>query len=322
MSSKRAKLTADKARERIAKLEESIASRESKLEQLKARIARSSNPEEKLISAEQRLERRLKLEQEQVHKLKRLLHRRITSQQESGEYFNSEEIDDLHRSFEEVRQDLSKVKLKLDSTDIPRDLPGKLTSFEERMARREEADSDLFTQILSLQTTLDQERQTVRRLSRKVREQDQSLDALREAVEDSVVATVDLAERLDELEEGLSDSQAEEQATEPPREPSPEVLKKLSELADRLENNKRLWEEKWEALQENTEDANLQELLAGLERRLDTLEQTVASAAASPTGLATDPPPETEPAEWVKAVFHTDKTGGRVPAKFANGQST
>ena len=171
--SKRAKLTADKARERITSLEESVSVREGKLEQLKSRIARSSNPDEKLLAAQERLERRIELEQEQIQKLKRLLGRQPSSAgQESSEYYGEEELEDLHRSFEEVRQDLSQVKMKLESADLPRDLPSRLTSFEERISRREEVASDLYGQILNLESALDQERQTVRRLSRRIREQD------------------------------------------------------------------------------------------------------------------------------------------------------
>lgn len=229
MSSKRSKLTADTARERITSLEESIDAREQRLEQIKARIARSSTPEEKLLAAKERTERRLLLEREQVQKLRRLLGRRDSDVgHESGEFFGAEELDVLHRSFEEVREDLSQVKMRLEGTDIPRDLPGRLGGFEERLSRREEADSDLFTQILNLQTALDEERQTVRRLSRRIREQDQNLEALREAVEDSVVATVDLAERMEELEESLVEDKSTVSES-----PQSEILK--NQVMNRLE---------------------------------------------------------------------------------------
>lgn len=212
MSTKPGKLTAGKARERIASLEESVLARQHRLEQLDARLERSESHDERLLTARTRLARRLALEKEQLEKLLKLLERNSEQTEESSEFFGSEEIDDLHRSFEEVRQNLSQMQARLESSEIPRDLPGRLTSFEERMTRREEVDSELFGQLLALQTALDQERQAVRRLSRRTREQDQSLDALREAVEDSVVATVDMAERLEELEEAISES-AEARAT-------------------------------------------------------------------------------------------------------------
>lgn len=200
MASKRSKLTAGRARERISTLEESLKVRIHRLEQLDSRLERSSQPEERLISAKQRLERRIELETGQLEKLRKLL-----SGSESGSSEASDEFDDLHQSFEEVRTSVAQIQARLEVTELPRDLPLRLTSFEERIARREEADSDLFGQVLTLQTALDQERQTVRRLNRRVREQDQSIEALREAIEDSVVATVDLAERLEELEESLND---------------------------------------------------------------------------------------------------------------------
>lgn len=207
MSVKRSKITADKARERITVLEESIQVREQKLELLRVRLSRHPEPEEKLLQAEERLNKRLGLEREQLQKLKRLLARHGRSvNHESAEYYGNEEIDELHRSFEEVRQDLSLVKRRLETSDLTRDIPGRLTSFEERLSRREEADSGVFAQILTLQSAFDQERETLRKMSRRIREQEQSLEALREAVEDSVVATVDLAERLDELEESLNDN--------------------------------------------------------------------------------------------------------------------
>jgi chromosome segregation ATPase len=119
----------------------------------------------------------------------------------------------------------------------------RLNSFEERVARREEADSELFSQVLTLQTALDQERQTVRRLSRRTREQDQNLDALREAVEDSVVATVDLAQRLEELEEVMSEtSESRHSSISPSQVPHSwtaevEVLRELVEDARRSLND-------------------------------------------------------------------------------------
>jgi chromosome segregation ATPase len=239
MSTKRGKLTAGKARERVASLEESITARQHRLDQLEARLDRSESPDERLLTAKTRLERRLDLEKEQLEKLLKLLGRDTVQPEESGEYFASEEIDDLHRSFEEVRQNLAQMQSRIDSSEMPRDLTARLSSFEERVARREEVDSELFSQVLSLQTALDQERQTVRRLSRRTREQDQSLDALREAVEDSVVATVDLAERLEELEEAMSENAESKNATSSkPAEPQTwngeiEMLRELVEDARR-----------------------------------------------------------------------------------------
>ncbi len=227
MSSKTGKITAGKAKERISSLEESIAARQQRLEQLEARLQRTDAPQERLVSAKQRLERRLAQERDQVEKLYHLLERSSPVSEESGEFFVSEEIDDLHRSFEEVRQNFAQIQARIDSQEVPRDLTGRLTSFEERVTRREEVASELFGQLLSLQTALDQERQAIRRLTRRIREQDQSLDALREAVEDSVVATVDLAERIEELEEVVSDSK---EISEPPAAIVSEEKPWLSEL--------------------------------------------------------------------------------------------
>lgn len=238
MSTKRGKLTAGKARERVASLEESISARQHRLDQLEARLERTDAPDERLLTAKTRLERRLVLEREQLEKLQKLLQRDTSQPEESGEYFASEEIDDLHRSFEEVRQNLAQMQARIESTELPRDLGSRLSSFEERVTRREEVDSELFSQVLSLQTALDQERQAVRRLSRRTREQDQSLDALREAVEDSVVATVDLAERLEELEEAMSESSEAKGAGSPHTTPialsgEMEMLRELAEDARR-----------------------------------------------------------------------------------------
>lgn len=303
MSSKRPKISADKARERITTLEESIVAREQKLEQLRARIARSSAPEEKLVAAQERLERRLELEHGQLQKLRKLLGRRVEDQDsppESSEYFSSEEIDDLHRSFEEVRQDLSQVKLRLESTEFPRDLPSRLNSFDERLSRREEVASDLYSQILNLQNSLDQERQTVRKLSRRIREQDQSLDALREAVEDSVVATVDLAERLEELEENVNgegegdEAEASQEMLAEEESPFTQVWQNLAALEEKLEALAVRIEESAAAPREK-ESADLDiamealndfefrlEGLENLTGRLEELEATLARLASEP----------------------------------------
>jgi chromosome segregation ATPase len=291
--SKRAKMTADKARERIIKLEESIASRESKLESLKARLSRSPNPEEKLVAAQARLQRRLGLEQEQVQKLKRLLSRHSnTVDQESSEYYDGEDIEDLHRSFEEVRQDLSQVKSRLESADLPRDLPSRLTSFEERIKRREEVASDLYGQILNLQNALDQERQTVRRLSRKIREQDQNMDALREAVEDSVMATVDMVERLDELEEGHADSAEGNESTAALKSRLEDLQSQFEELESLLgatpANNSE------EILLEALEDFDFR--LEGVERMAKDNSEAVRFASAEmravPVEASAEPAPQ------------------------------
>ena len=256
MSSKTSKITAGKAKERISSLEESISARQQRLEQLEARLQRTDTPQERLVSAKQRLERRLALEKEQVEKLYNLLERSSALPEESGEFFVSEEIDDLHRSFEEVRQNFAQIQARIDGQEIPRDLTGRLTSFEERVTRREEVASELFGQLLSLQTALDQERQAIRRLTRRIREQDQSLDALREAVEDSVVATVDLAERIEELEESVSES------------------KEVSETTTQSDPEEKPWRSEMELLQEQVEDAR---------RDLRALKDRIATAAATPS---------------------------------------
>lgn len=348
MASKRAKLTADKARQRIVSLEESIVTRGQRLEQLRARVARSSSPEDKLLAALERTERRIALEKEQVQKLKRLLKRHEPNPQpeDSSEYFNSEEIDDLHRSFEEVKQDLSQVKIRLEGTEVPRDLPKRLTSFEERITRREEADSDLFTQILSLQTALDEERQTVRRLSRRIREQDQNLDALREAVEDSVVATVDMAERLEELEEGLNDGPSTEEST-----PQIETLKsqllgrmetfsaRLDELGRDLREVSRMSSQAQvpeppqapQATQSGSELELVMEALREFDTRLEEMEQrSLEPVSQNPpeqgqTEEAPEAPKEepvleeraTEESNWIPAKFSTQGNPGRLVAKFS-----
>lgn len=260
MAPKRGKLTAGKARERIESLEQSIAAREQKLEQLIARLERTDNPEERLVTARKRLERRLTIEREQLEKLVNLLAPQDGGE-EASDSFVSEELEDMHRSFEEIRQNVAQIQARFESTELPRDLPGRLTSFEERIVRREEADSDLFAQVLSLQTNLDQERQTVRRLSRRIREQDHSIDALREAVEDSVVATVDLAERLEEMEETLVDRPAQP----PPRQPQPQRMDALVQAAT-------------EGL--NDEMRELKKALSDAQARIEELSQPAAADQA------------------------------------------
>lgn len=336
--SKRAKLTADKARERITSLEESVSVREGKLEQLKSRIARSSNPDEKLLAAQERLERRIELEQEQIQKLKRLLGRQPSSAgQESSEYYGEEELEDLHRSFEEVRQDLSQVKMKLESADLPRDLPSRLTSFEERISRREEVASDLYGQILNLESALDQERQTVRRLSRRIREQDQNIEALREAVEDSVVATVDMVERLENLEERNSEAAVEEEVVE-----SNPLAEQLEAMQRRLEE----LEERLEATNTNNSEEILLEALDDFDSRLEGIERLAkdnaeavrfvseerpALAQAEPAAVPSNAIEVPTPAAEQPAVFEApvaalagltvqeEKRAGWVPATFAGG---
>ena len=314
MSSRRAKLTVDKARERVTSLEESIVVREQKLEHLLARLERVAHPEEKLLEARKRLERRIALEREQVLKLKRLLARREDDQrQDSGEYFGAEEIENLHQSFEEVRQDLSQVKMRLENTDIPRDLPSRLSSFEERIGRREEADSDLFTQILALQTALDQECQTVRRLSRRIREQDQNLDALREAVEDSVVATVDLAERLDELEEHYSTAPASSQPSEQLSAFQQDIHSKVEELANKWEADLRGLEER-EGHQPGASEPS--EELDRVQRALELFDGRLNGIEARLHAQSSE---KREPqAPWVPAKFSASNQG-RLVATFARG---
>lgn len=285
MSTKRGKLTAGKARERVASLEESISARQHRLDQLDARLERTDSPDERLLTAKTRLERRLLLEREQLEKLQKLLARDVSQPEESGEYFGSEEIDDLHRSFEEVRQNMVAMQARIDSSEMPRDLTVKLSSFEDRVAHREEVDSELFSQVLSLQTALDQERQAMRRLSRRAREQDQSLDALREAVEDSVVATVDLAERLDELEESLSESADSKGANESGGSVATsgdmEMLRELAQDARRglLELQKQVMESLAEATREREElrlaQAEFAEKQSRAESLAEDLEDTV-----------------------------------------------
>ena len=336
MSSKRAKLTADKARERITSLEESIVNREARLEQLNVRIARSENPEEKLFKARERLERRIQLETEQVQKLKRLLGRRVNaSVRDSSEMFNSEEIDDIHRSFEVVRQDINQMKVRLESADLPRDLPNRLNSFEERISRREEVDSDQFTQLMSLQTALEQERQTIRRLTRHAREHDSSIDAIREAVEDSVVATVDLAERLEELEEHLSGDHHSEPSleTEPDTQLTEQltlIQQRLDELAHRLKKLETQPVQPAAKSGENAGDLELiLEALDEFDARLEALEDQSSVAVqetvevmipALQAQLKTDPVADEEET-WTPAKFAPiSASNDRRQAVFSKGK--
>lgn len=203
MPSKAGKITAGKARERIEGLRESISSRRHRLDQLGTRLERSDVPDERLLSAKTRLERRIEQEEEQLEKLLRLLDRQDDEgPEESADFEAEEEIEDLHRSFEEIRQSVAHLQTRIDSNpEVPRDLDGRLAACESRISRREAVDSELFARVMSLQTALDQERQAARRLARRLKDQEQNMEALREAVEDAVVTTVDLAERLEELAE-------------------------------------------------------------------------------------------------------------------------
>lgn len=343
MSIKRGKLTAGKAKERIASLEESIAARQHRLEQLETRLERSESPDERLLTAKTRLERRLVLERDQLEKLLKLLQRDHGQPEESGEFFASEEIDDLHRSFEEIRHNLAQVQARIDSSDVPRDLNNRLSSFEDRVSRREEVDSELFGQVLALQNALDQERQAVRRLTRRAREQDQSLEALREAVEDSVVATVDLAERLDELEENISettDSKNSSSVTVP--QPEAEKLEEFQGTIDSLrlqllslqeqmvnsfavaaDERKQLHVEQTQLETRQTQlestsvsaddtlSSGTQALMNSLLERLEAVEKL-----ASPTALRTETFQDSQPLALRPAVFA--KNGSREkPAVFS-----
>ncbi len=225
MSAKRARLSASKVKERVSSLEERIAVRKQKLDQLNSRVERTGGQDERLLSARDRLDRRLEQEVEQLQKLQRLLDRLATKSEETGvedadtqegwvkpgavsenvEAEVSEEFDDLHRSFEEVKACVTEMQARFSSVELPRDLPHRLNSFEERISQREEVDSDLFRQVLSLQSSLEQERILVRRFTKRLKEHEDSLEALREAAEESVVATVDLTEKLEELEEQWSE---------------------------------------------------------------------------------------------------------------------
>ncbi len=203
MPSKSGKITAGKARERIESLEESIASRRHRLDQLQARLERSDVPDERLVTAKTRLERRIEQEEEQLEKLLRLLDRQEdATPDESSDFEAEEELDDLHRSFEEIRQNVAQMQLRIDGhPEVPRDLEARLTACESRLTRRETADTEIFARVMSMQTALDQERQAGRKLMRRFKEQEQKLDDLGESVEDAVVTTVDLAGRIEELAE-------------------------------------------------------------------------------------------------------------------------
>lgn len=305
MGQKRGKLTAGKARERIISLEQSIAAREQKLDQLTARLERTENPEERLITARKRLERRLTIEREQLDKLVNLLGDEDGPSPQSDTAFVSEELEDIHRSFEEMRQNVAQIQARFESTELPRDLPSRLSSFEERIVRREEADSDLFAQVLALQTNLDQERQTVRRLSRRIREQDHSIDALREAVEDSVVATVDLAERLEELEENLADrplaSPGDSQSGS--TKATERLTEKVSQLQEALDETRASLEHLKQPATSPQPDAQLSDRLAKLEEALARFDNSAAMKVVSAPDVTTCAAPPQQSRYGQKAVF-------------------
>ena len=310
MGSKRSKLTAGRARERISTLEESLKVRVNRLEQLEARLERSSEPEERLISAKQRLERRIELETGQLEKLRKLL-----SGTEHRSPEASDEFDDLHQSFEEVRSNVAQIQARLEVAELPRDLPLRLTSFEERIARREEADSDLFGQVLTLQTALDQERQTVRKLNRRVREQDQSIEALREAIEDSVVATVDLAERMEELEELLSEREdsGKKRHTTATDQKNSRLLVALQARIASLEGQHRSQTASTPGLESNSEKESYSDIL----ERLSALEKKTAQVHL---GLDSQPRNDQKFANAKIAVFGGIKIPPSTPAQFSGSR--
>ena len=232
-------MTAGKARERIDGLQESITSRRHRLEQLRTRLDRSDVPDERLMAAKSRLERRIEQEEEQLEKLVRLLDLQDEDEpEESNDFEAEEELEDLHRSFEEIRQNVAQLQTRFDNNpEVPRDLDGRLSTCESRISRREAVDSELFARVMSLQTALDQERQAARRLARRLKDQEQNMEALREAVEDAFVTNVDLAQRVEELAELSAPdvSVAEEAAVQPWMSVTEELRTSLAEAKSRLE---------------------------------------------------------------------------------------
>lgn len=306
MSPKQPKLTAGRVKERAARLEQKVQTRRQRLEQLLSRLERSSGDDVRLISAKERLERRLSQETEQLKKLHRILERLPEAPPEQSLELGvapevSEEFDDIHRSFEEVRASVHEIHTKVQSLDLPSNLPSRLNSFEERIARREEVDSDLFRKVLSLQSTLEQERQNVRKLSRRLRDNDQSLAALREAAEESVVAAVDLSEKLEELEEQIS-----------------EQFERVAEFTEAQPKGASLG-----ALQDSVPSSPD---LVDLQRSLTRLEEAIAAVEARQLefegaldGRAGQLEPERKPGAACPARFSSRPHWRKIPASFATG---
>lgn len=337
MAYKREKLTYSKTRERILSLEESISTRQHRLNQLNLRLERSDSADERVLEAKARLEQRIQLEFDQLNKLNRLLRSSANRAEASSEYVISQELDEVHRSFEEVRQGLTQIQSRMDSVETPRELVNRVSSFEDRLARREEVASELSSSILAVKASADQERQFLRRLQRSVREQGQSLEALREAVEDSVVATVDLAKRLEEIEDSISDcaagqesrgrSSRELESTHKLVEPLQLELQSLdARLAEGLEKaaveRAKLFKEQQnlQVLSNNFRqemnsvslEATKEELLIELAKRIDIIESELGSIRTTATA-----PAELSQASYRQAVFSLTCPAAQRPAKFA-----
>ena len=215
-SSKKRSLTPSKARERLNELEESTTARQARIEQVEERLSRLDTPDPKLSGFLDKLLRRQKAELTQLEKLQNLLasrakKRAIDSSEPAA--LPSEELDALHRSFEELRAGLRQVR-EADLDDLGRQVARIQVEFEE------------------FRNEVEDER---RKLQRSHGDLVENQEALSETLEESVVGTVDVSGRCDDIEERL-DGLAEllEQTRNDAETERSQIMAKLDELQNKL----------------------------------------------------------------------------------------
>lgn len=192
-------MTLSKARERVTELEESTAARQARIEQVQARLNRLSRPDAKLTAFLEKLERRQRAELAQLEKLQNLLASRKTKKvsepEESVESRPVEELETLHKSFEDLRANLREVKEELDNRTGP-DWEPRVEGLERKLLR-------LHDDLTDFRGDFEGERQAIRRIQRDKAEFEESLESMRETVEEDVVSAVDTSRKIDDLEERL-----------------------------------------------------------------------------------------------------------------------
>ncbi len=278
---KRKGLTRSKARERVAELEESIRQRQTRLEQVLARISRVDEPDPKLLEFQSKLERKQEVERSQMVKLQSLLSAGVRRQsQESEPESHSDEtnlaVESLKQAVEELKREFGSLRSALNQIDTGEKYASQVSDLDRRMKYHEEAFAALSELVAELDEAHQKGRQQVRKLGRALEERDDRFETLREAVEESVLATMDLAERVDEMEEGAPSNQASGASGM-----AEQAWNRLAELESQIEelnlkhsrefaSLEALWVRSQEELPAVTEDSpdDLSERMLNLEERL------------------------------------------------------
>lgn len=281
-------MTLSKARERVTELEESTGSRQARIEQVQSRLNRLSRPDAKLTAFLEKLERRQSAELSQLEKLHNLLASRTTKKasepEESVDSPPAEELETLHRSFEDLRANLREVKEELDNRTGP-DWEPRVEGLERKLLRTHD-------DLTEFRSDFEGERQTIRRLQRDRTELEESLESLRETLEEDIVSAVDTSRKCDDLEERLEllTEQLAEIRIRGQQERS-EIFRILDDLKNRLDA---LENSSWDSPRFDQIEFALQEMEKKFESRPQAAEP-VLWVEVDDSDLRYGPPAEFEP---------------------------